>query len=85
MSAWVEFSFGIYCWVHLPSRAPKSAGSRHLKSCSVSSAFTLRLPLVLLSQQGVAFKVHIWALLTNKASTLRESFSLTLGLFSFTT
>lgn len=29
--------------------------------------------------------MHIWALLTNKASALRESFSLTLGLFSFTT
>lgn len=31
---------------------------------------------------GCCFYMHIWALLTNKAGTLRESFSLILGLVS---
>ena len=79
MSAWVEISFEIYCWAHLPSGAPRvqdpdTRRATEFPLPAPASGFTF--------PAGCCFYMHIWALLTHKARTLGAS-SLILGFFFF--
>lgn len=82
MNAWVEFSFEIYCWVHLPNvqdpgtQAPEELEFPLPSPCSCLWFYFPNRVLLLNAHLGTFSK---------QSRHPQESFSLILGLFSFTT